>query len=76
MMSDRIIATKCPHCRKITVVFIMLGQTFVDECEHCKKKIYFDDFGNVYKTMTKKELNRLVQERNTYYENLIKRYSK
>lgn len=75
-MSNRIVATICPHCQKSTEVFIMLGQTFIDECEHCKKKIYFDNLGYTYKTMPKKELNRLTQERDNYYENLIKRCSK
>lgn len=71
-MSDRIIATGCPHCGKHTECFVMIGQTFEDICEHCKKTIYFDMCGDSYKTMTRKQLNELEKIRDEYYNKLIK----
>lgn len=73
-MSDRIIATDCPHCGKYTECFVMLGQTFIDTCQECKKTIYFDESGNSYKKMSKKKLDAMVKERDNYYNNLSKQY--
>jgi hypothetical protein len=75
-MSNRIVATICPHCKQYTSVFVMVGQTFIDACEHCKKRIYFDDVGEIYKSMTKKKLDRLIKERDEYYEKIAERYSR
>jgi hypothetical protein len=35
-------------------VFVMIGQTREDTCEHCKKTIYFDKKGNSFQYDFKK----------------------
>ena len=39
MMSDRIIATKCPHWQGNRSIY-NAWTNIRGECEHCKKKIY------------------------------------
>jgi len=53
-MADRIIYLQCPFCKKHTEVFVMIGQTREDTCEHCKKTIYFDKKGNSFQYDFKK----------------------
>jgi ribosomal protein S27E len=46
-MTDRITEVKCPYCGKQTEVFILVGQTYSNKCEHCGRTIVFDNTGEI-----------------------------
>lgn len=46
-MVDRVVSCICPHCGKLTDVFVYVGFDAYDVCENCGETIIFNESGHI-----------------------------